>query len=71
MIWKEGPTPNGGAYATIYFYNKDGQQVDNEEKAYKIIAHEYNNDGKIIKTTYGIVEKVITQMLTKITLFNS
>ncbi len=39
----EGPTPSGGDYAIITFWDKDGHQVD-EARAYRCTIMEYKKD---------------------------
>ena len=44
------PTPNGGDYAIMFFYNNDGKSVS-EKEATVIHVHEYTKDDKFIKET--------------------
>lgn len=50
----KGPIPNGGAYSTAYFYNKEGRPCE-KDKASRMNIVEYAKDGSIIKETYGII----------------
>ena len=47
-------TPNGGDYSEIFYFDKDGQMVD-ETKAVRCIVRECTNDGNRIKETWGTV----------------
>ena len=47
----DGPTPSGGAYAILYFYDENDNPVV-EENASKAYGVEFDNEGKTMKTTY-------------------
>lgn len=47
----EGPTPKGGAYAILYFYDNNDNPV-NEENAEKAYGVEFDKEGNRICTTY-------------------
>ena len=48
----DGPTPNGGAYAIVYYFDAQGREVP-KRLACKIEIQEYNEYGGRIQTTYG------------------
>ena len=48
----DGPTPNGGTYAEIVFYDKD-QHRCKESEAYMILINEYNKKGNLLHSTYA------------------
>ena len=48
----DGPTPAGGVYMEIYYFNDKRILVD-KEIASKYIIKEFSADKKLIKTTYG------------------
>lgn len=45
-------TPNGGDYSEIFYFDKDGNSVD-QENAAKCLIRECSKDGKLIKETWG------------------
>lgn len=47
-----GPTPNGGAYSEIYYFNDSGDSVD-EKAATKCVIRECTEDGDLIQETWG------------------
>lgn len=47
----DGPTPNGGDYAVMYYYDAEGNSVD-VEKAVSAMGCEFTSDGKLINETY-------------------
>lgn len=49
-----GKTPNGGAYSEIYFFDKNGNVVD-EAKAVKCVIRECAENGDLIAETWGVV----------------
>ena len=46
-------TPNGGAYSEIFFFDKDGNPVD-EDKAERCIIRECTASGELVSETIGI-----------------
>ncbi len=48
------PTPNGGAYSIVYYYNAKRMPCD-KSKAHYIEIVEYTKDGERICSTYGLV----------------
>ena len=47
----DGITPNGGAYSEIYFFDADGNFVD-ESKAVRSVIRECTADGDLIQETW-------------------
>ncbi len=47
----EGPTPNGGIYSEIYYFDEFDNTLENEENAVSAIAREIDKNGKVIKET--------------------
>lgn len=52
----EGPTPSGGTYAEITFYDADGKRC-RERAVYKIVINEYGKRGELLKSTYGYAKE--------------
>jgi len=52
----EGPTPNGGAYAIMYFMDDNGDPCA-EDRAARAEIVEYDQDGNGIFRTYGSFNK--------------
>jgi hypothetical protein len=50
----KGKTPNGGAYSEIYFFDEDGNIVD-ETKAVRCVIRECSEQGELITETWGTV----------------
>lgn len=50
----KGKTPNGGAYSEIYFFDADGNIVD-EAKAVRCVIRECAENGDLISETWGLV----------------
>lgn len=48
------PTPNGGDYSEIVFFNDNGDIVE-EENATRCVIRECKNDGSLIAETWGTV----------------
>ena len=53
-IRTEGPTPSGGAYSEIIFFNDSGDVVD-ESVATRCVIRECAADGSLIAETWGEV----------------
>lgn len=51
----EGLTPCGGAYAIIYYYDKNNKEVD-ENLATKCIICEFDANNKLLKETVSIIQ---------------
>lgn len=47
----DGPTPNGGVYTIIYYFNERGEDVSPEE-ATNGIGCEFDENGKLLNETY-------------------
>lgn len=50
-------TPNGGDYSEMWYLNKDGDVAESMETATQFRILEKTNDGKLVQTTYGLLEK--------------
>lgn len=48
------PTPNGGDYSEIFYFDKHGNKVD-EKDAEICIIRECKNDGTLINEIHGVV----------------
>ena len=53
-IRKNEPTPNGGAYSEIYFFDEKGNSVD-ETDAVRCVIRECAENGDLINETWGTV----------------
>ena len=51
----EGRTPSGGAYSEIFYFDKDGNVVD-ETKAVRFVIRECTENGELIAETWGYTE---------------
>lgn len=51
------PTPNGGDYSEFWYLTKNGEVAKNIEEATQFRILEKTNDGRLIQTTYGMLEK--------------
>ena len=51
----DGPTPNGGAYAEIYYVEENGKSVDDSNLAVKAYGCEYDKNGKLINETFFVL----------------
>ena len=51
----EGRTPNGGAYSEIFYFDKDGNAVD-ETRAVRFVIRECTENGELIAETWGYTE---------------
>lgn len=49
-----GETPNGGAYSEIYYFDAEGNIVD-ETKAVRCVIRECTENGELIAETWGTV----------------
>ena len=50
----EEKTPNGGDYSEIYYMDKNGNSID-EEEATNCIIRECESDGPLLNETFGVV----------------
>lgn len=50
-----GETPNGGDYSEIYYFDSNGNNVD-ESEAVRCVIRECTKDGELIAETWGTVE---------------
>ena len=50
-----GETPNGGAYSEIYYFDAEGNNVD-ESKATRCVIRECTESGTLIAETWGTIE---------------
>lgn len=50
-----GETPNGGDYSEIYYFDSDGNIVD-ETEAVRCVIRECTKSGELIAETWGTVE---------------
>lgn len=48
------PTPSGGAYSEIYFFDNDGNAVDEKEAA-RCVIRECAENGELINEIWGTV----------------
>lgn len=46
------PTPNGGDYSELYWFDREGNVVDTEEEAVKGVIRECKSDGTLVGTTW-------------------
>lgn len=53
-IRKNEPTPNGGAYSEIYFFDENGNNVD-ETEAVRCVIRECAENGDLINEIWGAV----------------
>lgn len=49
----DGPTPSGGDYSEIFYFNENGEPVD-EEVADKCVIRECLSNGELINEIHGI-----------------
>jgi len=47
-----GKTPKGGDYSEIFFFDKDGNPVD-ESKAFRFVIRECAKNGDLLGETWG------------------
>ena len=48
------PTPNGGDYSEIIFFNDNGDVVE-EKDATRCVIRDCKNDGSLVAETWGVV----------------
>lgn len=48
----DGPTPNGGTYAEVYYYDEHDKETDDVKKAVKAYGREYDKNGKLINEVF-------------------
>lgn len=51
------PTPNGGDYSELLFFDKNGNIVESEESAVKGVIRECKADGTLVSETWIIPKK--------------
>ena len=49
-----GATPNGGVYSELWYFNKDGNVVD-EKEAVRCVIRECDKEGNTIAETWGML----------------
>ena len=49
---KDGPTPHGGAYSEIFFFDNDNNFTEDKENAVKAVIRECAEDGTLIFETW-------------------
>lgn len=54
----EGPTPNGGEYAIVYYYDENGKSCS-KDLAIRSIAQEFDKNGKMLYETF--FDKVVKE----------
>ena len=50
------PTPNGGSYSEIYYFNDKGEIVD-EMSATRCVIRECTKDGELLNEIWGFVKQ--------------
>lgn len=55
----EGPTPCGGAYAILYFFDSNGQSTT-EDKAVTAIGVEFDQNGNQLQSTNFVMKPNLT-----------
>ena len=61
----EGPTPGGGAYSLIYYYNDDNILVPKAEATWTVVK-EYTADNELLVTpAYWLPDQEKTESLSK------
>jgi len=53
---RDNPTPNGGDYSEIFYFDDDGNSVD-KTVATKAIIKEYKKDGTVINEIFADINK--------------
>jgi len=48
----DGPTPNGGDYSEIFYFDNDGNAVD-ADHATRCVIRECKKDGTLVYETHG------------------
>ena len=56
------PTPNGGDYSEIYYFDEAGNSCDSKE-ATRCIIRECMKDGTLIQETYGLCKKFFEEKM--------
>jgi len=54
---RDGPTPRGGDYSEILYFDDDGNSVD-KELASRAIVKEYEKNGTVINEIFAIIRGV-------------
>ena len=50
-------TPNGGSYSEMWYFDRNGEVAKDMESAERFRINEKDDDGRIIQTTYGLLDK--------------
>jgi len=53
---RDGPTPRGGDYSEMFYFDDDENSVD-KTVATKVIARECKNDGTLIKEIFANINR--------------
>jgi len=53
---RDGPTPKGGDYSEMFYFDDDGNSVD-KTVATKVIVRECKNDGTLIKEIFANINR--------------
>ena len=53
---RDKPTPNGGDYSEIFYFDDDGNSVD-KTVATKAVVKEYKNDGTLINEIFADINR--------------
>lgn len=53
------PTPHGGAYSEIYFFDKDGRNVD-EQNAIRSVIRECDKNGNLVHEIWSVLKECET-----------
>ena len=48
------PTPNGGDYSELLYFDKDGKVIETEENAVRGVVRECKSDGTLVCETWII-----------------
>lgn len=51
------PTPNGGDYSEFWYLDRNGDVAESMETATQFKILEFTNNGELLQTTYGLLEK--------------
>ena len=53
---RDNPTPNGGDYSEIFYFDDDGNSVD-KTAATRAIVKEYKNDGTVVNEVFAFIDR--------------
>jgi hypothetical protein len=51
---RDGPTPKGGDYSEVFYFDNNGNSVD-KDVASKVIVKEYKSDGTVINEVFATI----------------